>query len=220
MLFRSISSTINGTKPVINAALNGTFEIAIIQNVPIRSSVIADNIAIIIKYSLLCLLAQSMGTSAEIIRNPMLYPPYCPVIYPSPATPPTKTGIPAIPRSSHIRIIVNDCLTGNVRIIIVIIKVNAVICVPFGKGILMYADTHNTAANIDIITRFRVEILLFVLDFSIFAPFLQCISRLKFIKRSHWHVIQPVQVYTDLAGLVYAILYISGFYLSTLKNIG
>ncbi len=153
------------------------------------------------------------------MRNPILYPPYGPVIYPSPATPPTKTGIPAIPRSSHIRIIVNDCFTGNVRTIIVIIKVNAVICVPLGRGMLMYADTHNTAANIDIITRFRVEILLFVLDFSIFSPFPQCISNLKSIKRSYyWQAVQSGQVFMYWAGLLYATLYRSGFYLSTLKK--
>lgn len=166
----TISSIINGAKPVIKAALNDTFETAIIQNVPIRSSDMADNIAITIKYILLYLFVQSMGTSAEITRNPILYPPYGPVIYPSPATPPTKTGTPAMPRSSHNRTIVNDWRIGNVRIIIVIIKVNAVICVPFGRGMLMYADIHKIAANIDIITMLLVERLLFVLLFSILCP--------------------------------------------------
>ncbi|MDD6400931.1 MAG: hypothetical protein PUG10_04895 [Lachnospiraceae bacterium] len=45
-----------------------------------------------------------------------------------------------------------DSARGNTSEINVIMKFNSVICVPFGSGMLMYADTHKIAAKSAIMT--------------------------------------------------------------------
>ena len=72
----TVSSAINGMKPAINAALKLISPIIIIHKVPKRSTNTAETIAAIVKYILLYVRLQTIGSTIAIITKAKEYPPY------------------------------------------------------------------------------------------------------------------------------------------------
>ena len=65
-----------------------------------------------------------------------------------------------------------DCSTAKTSPISVTTKLSAVIWLPFGRGMLMYADTQSTAAKSAISTRFWVVKVVLFLVIELFICFL------------------------------------------------
>lgn len=86
-----------------------------------------------------------------------------------PALAPIKTGIPAAPSNSHVNTIKKDCRNGKRKAISSTIKFRNVIWDPVGRGMLMYAETHNTAVNNAMVTKERVRncVWLFIISYLI-----------------------------------------------------